>query len=82
MTKPLLMPHKIEVKADQVQVAGMDTSSIKAAMEEGVIIGIGADVSLPLKVGDKIKFKSFGVDVYNDGTTIIDERTISIGKRI
>ena len=77
-----LMPHKIEIKADKIKAGALDYSSVKASIEEGEIIGIGADITLPLKVGDKIKFKSYGLDTWNDGTLIIDERTLAIAKKI
>lgn len=76
------MPHKIEIQVDKLGAGALDLSSIKAAMEEGVVLGIGDDVSLPIKIGDKIKFKSFGMDIYNDGTCIIDERTLCVGKKL
>lgn len=79
------MPHKIKIKAKQVSAGDLDTGSVKAVIEEGVVEAIGADVSLPLKIGDRIRFKGWAVDIFtSEGQTIyfIDERTLGICEKI
>ena len=80
-----VMPHKIKIKADKVHAGALDDTAVKSAVEEGTVIAIGADVSLPLKVGDRIRYKSWGCDLFNDnGQTLIfvDERTLAICEKI
>ena len=80
-----VMPHKVRIKAEKATAGDLDLGSMKTALEEGIVEAIGPDVSLPIKVGDKILFKSWGVDVFNrngENVYYIDERTLAICEKL
>lgn len=55
--------NRIQLKIEEPTVGGMNIASMPTAVECGEVIGIGEDVKLPVKKGDKIFFKSWGVDI-------------------
>jgi co-chaperonin GroES (HSP10) len=54
----------IMIKVNEVSVGGLDTSSKASAIEFGEVIAVGPDQK-QVKVGDKIMFKSWAVDLIN-----------------
>jgi co-chaperonin GroES (HSP10) len=72
---------RIKVDIEIPTAGALNTSSVKVAKEVGEITGVGEDVALPVKVGDRIMFKSWGVDIINhEGKDhyFIDENTGAI----
>lgn len=68
----------IQIKVDKTKAGILGLESIKTADEYGEVIGIGPDVKLPLKVGDKIFYKSWATDIINnkgDVHIFVSERT-------
>ena len=60
---------RILIKLDEVKIAGMDVS-LNTARETATVLAIGEGWDLkaePLKVGDKIHVKSWGIDICTDG---------------
>lgn len=55
--------NKIQLKVDEPEIGGLVTESMPIAVECGEVVGIGEEVKLPIKKGDKIFFKSWAVDI-------------------
>lgn len=55
--------NRIQLKIDEVEAGGLDTSSMMTAVEFGTVLDIGEDVTLKIKKGDKVFFKSWAVDI-------------------
>lgn len=55
--------NKIQLKVDEPEIGGLISDSMPIAIECGEVIGKGDDVTLPVKVGDKIFYKSWAVDI-------------------
>lgn len=69
---------RIRVKAQENKAGGLDISSYPTAIEYGEIVDIGPDVTLPVKMGDKIFFKSWAVDIISfegENYTFISQAT-------
>lgn len=60
---------RIQIKIDEPSAGGLDISSLNVAKETGEVIGLGADVTLPVKIGDRILFKAWAVDIISEGTS-------------
>jgi len=60
------MPGKIWVEPDQVEAAGLDTTSLNLAVEEGTVVAVrpreGTEMPANMKVGTHVFFKSYGAD--------------------
>lgn len=58
---------KVQIEFEKPSVGGLDLSAKETAQEVGKVIAIGENVK-NLKVGDRIMYKGWGVDVitYND----------------
>ncbi len=72
---------RIQIEVDEQTVGGLVLDSLQTAVEVGKVVGIGDTVSLPVKKGDKIMYKSWAVDICNhDGKKymFIDESTKGI----
>ncbi len=72
---------RIQLEVDQLKAGGLVIDSVPTAVEVGTIIGKGDEVTLPVKIGDKIMYKSWCVDICNiDGKRyfFIDEDTKGI----
>lgn len=54
--------NKLQIKIDQPTVGSLDLSSKPTAVEYGIVVGIGEGVS-GFKIGDKIFFKAWALDV-------------------
>lgn len=54
--------NKVQVEIDEPKVGGMDLGSMTTAIECGKVVAVGEYVT-SLKVGDKIFFKSWAVDI-------------------
>lgn len=54
---------RIQLKIDDPVAGGLDVSSLNVAKETGEVIGLGKDVTLPLKIGDRVLFKAWAVDI-------------------
>jgi co-chaperonin GroES (HSP10) len=54
---------RIRVKAQENKAGGLDISSYPTAVEFGEVVDIGPDVTIPIKLGDKIFYKSWAVDI-------------------
>lgn len=66
--KIVTLGKRIRLKIDEPKAGALDTSAMSVAKETGTVMGLGDDVTLPLKVGDRIQFKSWAVDIITDGT--------------
>lgn len=53
---------KIQLKIDEPSVGILDTSNMPTAIECGEVIAIGEGIN-SIKVGDKLFFKSWAVDI-------------------
>lgn len=62
--KPLT--DHIIVKSNENKAGDLDISSFPTAVERGTVVSVGPDVTLPLKKGDVIHYKSWGVDIVSD----------------
>lgn len=56
---------RIRIKVDEPKVGVLSTEGQTLATEVGEVIGVGNEVTLPLKVGDRILFKAWSVDIVN-----------------
>lgn len=59
----------IYLKVEEPEAGVLNLSSRLSAVEIGEVIALGEKVTLPLKIGDKVQFKSWAVDIVN-----IDEK--------
>ena len=55
--------NTIQIKIDEVKAGALDLSMKETAIEYGEVLAIGKDVRLDIKVGDKIFFKSWAIDI-------------------
>lgn len=68
MTKIQPLGNIVQIKLDEQKAGVLDTSSRISAVEVGEVVSVGPDVK-NLKKGDKVFFKSWGVDSINHGET-------------
>lgn len=64
-SQSIVAEDNIKIKTEIVSAGVLDTTSRKSAVEYGEVIGLGPDVTLPIKIGDMVTFKSYGVDIAN-----------------
>lgn len=57
---------RIQLKIDEPKAGVLDTGSLNVAKETGEVIGLGKDVTLPLKIGDRVMFKAWAVDIVSE----------------
>lgn len=57
--------NKIRIEVGEPSVGGLDTSSMPTAVECGEVLEVGPNVAIDLKKGDKVLYKSWGVDIVN-----------------
>jgi len=72
---------KIRVEKTTDRVTNLDTTGINSSDEIGVVVGIGQNVTLPIKIGDRVVYKSWAMDqVMVDGEihSYISEKTDAI----
>ena len=72
---------RIQLKIDEPKAGILDTSSLNVAKETGEVIGLGKDVTLPLKIGDRVMFKAWAVDIVSENGVkyyFIDQATQGI----
>lgn len=55
--------NKIQIAIDKPTAGSLDLSSKATAVECGTVVALGKNVSNELKVGDKIAFKAWAVDI-------------------
>lgn len=80
-SKVVALGRRIQLHIDDPAAGTLDMSSVSAAKEKGKVIGLGNSVTLDLKVGDTVYFKSWAVDIITDGTDkfyFIDQDTQGI----
>lgn len=79
--KIVTLGSRIQLKVDEPKIGVLMTESMPTAIECAEVIGIGEKVTLPLKKGDKIIYKSWSVDICsieNKKYYFIDETTKGI----
>lgn len=54
---------RIQLEVQESTVGALTIESLPTAIEVGKVIGVGEDVTLPVKKGDKIMYKSWAVDI-------------------
>lgn len=54
---------RLRIKVEKNEAGSLDLSSFPTAIEFGEVIDIGPDVTLPIKKGDKVFYKSWSVDI-------------------
>ena len=64
MIEPL--GKNILIKVEEAKAGVLDMSNRASAIEYGEIVSKGAEVKLKIEKGDKIYFKSWGVDTTTD----------------
>ena len=57
------LSNRIQIKIEKASAGALDLGNSKVSVEVGEVIGIGDKVELDLKVGDKVMFKSWVVDI-------------------
>lgn len=62
--KPL--GSRIQISVDESKAGGLDVSGLNVAREMGKVVALGPEVTLPIKVGDRILFKAWAVDIINE----------------
>ena len=55
--------NKIHLNIEEPAAGALAIASMPTAIECGTVIGIGEQVKLPVKKGDKLFFKSWAVDI-------------------
>lgn len=78
MKKLKIVGSNIKMEPEKPPEGALDLSYVKIAIERGKVIGVGPDVTLNVKVGDTIIFKSWAVDIVEIGGEshyYIDEKT-------
>lgn len=55
----------IQLKIEKVSAGALDTSSKATAIEIGEVVAVGEDVTLKVKKGDTVFFKSWACDIVN-----------------
>lgn len=65
MAKLKVLGTRIQIKIDDVKAGSLDISSLNVAKEVGTVVALGDEVTT-VKVGDKIMFKSWAVDIIVD----------------
>ncbi len=58
--------QRIQLKIEEPKAGDLDMSNMNVAKEVGEVIGIGKDVTLPVKVGDRVLFKAWAVDIITE----------------
>lgn len=58
--------QRIQLSIEEPKAGELDMTGINAAKEVGTVIGLGKDVTLPIKVGDKVLFKAWAVDIITE----------------
>jgi len=53
----------IQLKIEEAHAGALDTSSKQSAIEYGEVLAVGEEVTLKVKKGDKLFFKSWAVDI-------------------
>jgi co-chaperonin GroES (HSP10) len=69
MSKIESLGNRILISIDEPKSGSLDTTSLTVAREKGTVLDIGPGVDLyewPIKVGDKILFKAWAVDIVNE----------------
>lgn len=61
------LTNRLQLKIEEPTVGGLDTKSLPTAVEYAEIIGIGPDVKMDVKIGDRVFFKAWGVDIISHG---------------
>lgn len=72
---------RIQLKIDEPKAGVLDTGSLNVAKETGEVIGLGKDVTLPLKIGDRVMFKAWSCDILSENGVkyyFIDQTTQGI----
>ncbi len=72
---------RIQLEVEESSAGSLSIESLPTAIEIGKVIGIGEEVTLPVKKGDKIMYKSWGCDICtHEGKRyiFIDESTKAI----
>lgn len=59
--KPL--GNRVYIRIDGVSAGALDLSSKPTVVETGEVIGIGSEVTLDIRAGDRIFFKAWAVDI-------------------
>lgn len=59
--KPL--GNRVYIKIEEVSAGALDLSSKPTVVEVGEVVALGKDVTLDIKVGDKVFFKAWAVDI-------------------
>lgn len=54
---------RIQIEVDEQSAGGLVLDSLPTAVEVGKVVGVGEDVTLKIKKGDKIMYKSWAVDI-------------------
>lgn len=66
MRKIETLGKRVQLKIDEPKAGSLDVTSLNVAKETGEVVGIGKDVDLtawPIKVGDRVMFKAWAVDI-------------------
>lgn len=59
-----IAPEHVYLKIEEAHAGNLDTSMRESAVENGEVVMIGEGIDW-LKKGDKVMFKSWGVDLIN-----------------
>jgi co-chaperonin GroES (HSP10) len=76
-----VLGSRIYLKVDESKAGTLVLESMPTAVECGEVIEVGSEVTLPIKKGDKIFYKSWACDVVNHNGQrfiFIDEATRGI----
>jgi len=57
--------NRIYLDIEEPTAGGLDLSSTPTAIEFGTVLALGPDVSQEIKVGDKVFFKAWAIDIIN-----------------
>lgn len=55
--------NRIQLKIEEPDAGALNLSSMPTAIEFGEVLDVGPDVKLPIKIGDKLFFKSWAIDI-------------------
>ena len=53
----------IQLKIEDAHAGSLDMGTVSSAIEYGEVVAVGEDVTLKVKKGDKLFFKSWAVDI-------------------
>lgn len=62
----ITLGNRIQLKIEEPKAGDLALGGMNVAKEIGEVIGVGKDVTLPIKKGDRVMFKSWAVDIIND----------------